>query len=85
MKTRELWDHGGEDAVWFELSVPTTGKFRDGLVAVADQTGVARSAIYHLALRRGLESLRAKGFDTRDLTGLVPSPDVGSLSGLPSR
>ena len=34
MKTKESRDHGGEDAVWFKLDVPTTGKLRDGLVAI---------------------------------------------------
>ena len=72
-KTKKWRDHGGEDAVWVKLAVPATGKFRDGLVAVAEQTGVARSAIYHLALRRGLASLQEKGVNLRDLMGLVPS------------
>ena len=74
-KTKELQDRGGQDEVWVKLAVPATGKFRDGLVAVADQTGVARSAIYHLALRRGLASLQEKSVDARDLMGLLPSLD----------
>ena len=71
-KMNESQDQGGEDAVWLVLNVPTTGKLRAGLIAVADQTGVGRSAIYHLALRRGLDSLQEKGVDARDLTGLLP-------------
>ena len=57
MKTRESQDHGEQDAVWFKIAFPTTRKLREGLVAIADETGVARSATYHLALRRGLASL----------------------------
>ena len=75
MKTRKSRDRGGEDGVWVKLAVPATGKLRDGLVDFAEQTGVTRATIYHLAMRRGLESLRAKGFDAGDLVGLVPSPD----------
>ena len=75
MKTNESPDHGGEDAVWVKLAVPATRELRDGLVDLAEQTGVTRATLYHLAMRRGLESLRAKGFNAGDLTGLVPSPD----------
>ena len=32
-KTNESQDRGGENAVWVKLSVPVTGKLRDGLVA----------------------------------------------------
>ena len=62
MKTREPRDRGGEDGVWVKLAVPVTGELRDGLVDFAEQTGVTRATLYHLAMRRGLESLRAKGF-----------------------
>ena len=71
MKTRESQDHGGQDAVWFKIAFPTTRKLREGLVAIADETGVARSATYHLALT-GKES-RRPGLDR-----------AAPLSGLPS-
>ena len=45
MKTRESQDYGEQDVVWFKIAFPTTRKLREGLVAIADETGVARSGI----------------------------------------
>ena len=74
-KTHESQDQGAQDAGWLIMNIPATTKLRDGLVDVANQTGVSRSAVYHLALRRGLASLQEKSIDARDLIGLLPPPD----------
>ena len=75
MKTNESRGRGGQCADWLILNFPAPIELRDGLIDVANQIGVVRSAVYHLALRRGLASLQEKSVDARDLIGLLPPLD----------
>ena len=75
MIASESRGRGGQCADWLILNIPAPIKLRDGLVDVANQAGVSRSAVYHLALRRGLASLQEKSVDARDLMGLLPPLD----------